>query len=331
MEALHLAKVAEATFIFMKLDIWKAFGYLEWGFIFVVLAKFRFVPCFINYIWATMVGVASFVLLNGCFTTPFPISRSIRQSCPLSALLFMIVMDVLSNMITTMVVNEYIHGVPFPKLPYQIGHGIYADDIHLIIQDHQEDITFCLELFDHFGVVFGLVCNWRKTYVVYLSKQDLPEQLVTFGWTWEVDVSTTIKLLGIHIADEIVPGLMTKQLKIKLERGLQWLHINPTSLIERVTAINNLILSCLWFAIALWVGTNSILKAYKKEITRFLWSGQGQRKRHCVAELILYLLRQEGGLGVLHSTPMVGSSRKVHYVGHAPWGPSTPNNFEVFY
>lgn len=56
---------------------------------------------------------------------------------------------------------------------------------------------------------------------------------------------TTIKFIGIHIADKIVPGLMHEQLSLKLERGLQRLQINPTSLIGRVLAINNLILSSL--------------------------------------------------------------------------------------
>lgn len=49
--------------------------------------------------------------------------------------------------------------------------------------------------------------------------------------------------------------------------------INPTSLIGRVTAINNLKLSLVWVAIALLVGSDSDLKGYEKEITKFLWSG----------------------------------------------------------
>lgn len=88
---------------------------------------------------------------------------------------------------------------------------------------------------------------------------DIPQRLMLhFGWTWEDDFLAT-KLLGIHIADEIVPGRMTTQLRVKLERGLQQLRINPRSLIGRATAINNLILSSLWFAIALWVGSDEDL------------------------------------------------------------------------
>lgn len=110
-----------------------------------------------------------------------------------------------------------------------------------------------------------------------------------YGWTWDDDLSAT-KLLGIHIADEIIPGLMAEQLRVKLERGLQRLRINPMLLIGRVTGINNLVLSSLWFAIALWVGSDAELKGFKKVITRFLWSGLGRRKRHRVAEFVLFLV-----------------------------------------
>lgn len=71
------------------------------------------------------------------------------------------------------------------------------------------------------------------------------------------------------------------------------------SLIGRVTTINNLALGSIFYAIALWVGLDVELKGYEKEITRFLWLGQGCRKWHRVVEFILFLLRQKGGLKVL--------------------------------
>lgn len=55
-------------------------------------------------------GVASSILLNGRFTDPFPIPRSIRQGCPLSALLFVVVMDILSNLISSWIANGNLHG-----------------------------------------------------------------------------------------------------------------------------------------------------------------------------------------------------------------------------
>lgn len=77
--------------------------------------------------------VASCVMLNDRFTAPFPISRSIRQGCPLSTLLFAVAMEVLSNMIADAVRRQHLHGVSFAELDYQIAHDIYADDIHLFI------------------------------------------------------------------------------------------------------------------------------------------------------------------------------------------------------
>lgn len=53
----------------------------------------------------------------------------------------------------------------------------------------------------------GLLYDWQKTHAVYLFEEDIPKWLMDLGWSWEDELTTT-KLLGIHIADEIVPGLM---------------------------------------------------------------------------------------------------------------------------
>lgn len=42
-----------------------------------------------------------------------------------------------------------------------------------------------------------------------MSEDDVPKYLLDYGWTWE-DSMTATKLLGIHIAKEIVPNLMTE-------------------------------------------------------------------------------------------------------------------------
>lgn len=111
------------------------------------------------------------------------------------------------------------HGVSFTKLDYQIAHGIYADNIHMIIQDDHAKIELCLDLFSRFGEASGLICDWQKMHVVYLSDKDIPEHLMEHGWIWDDNLLRT-RLLGIHISDEIVPGLMVEHLRVKLENGL---------------------------------------------------------------------------------------------------------------
>lgn len=51
----------------------------------------------------------------------------------------------------------------YMELDYQIGHDIYVDDIHLIIEDRQLDIDFSLDIFGRFGKASGLICDWQKT------------------------------------------------------------------------------------------------------------------------------------------------------------------------
>lgn len=295
-KALHQAARAE-DFLFLKLNVKKAFNSLEWEFLFVVLQKFGFGPNFISYIKAATVGAASKVL-NGRFTSLFPISRPIRQGCPLSALLFVIVNNVLSSLLTSVVEGYRLYGVQFPEHNIQTAHGIYADDVYLIIEDREDDLIFCQQLFNNFGDYSGLYYDWERTKATFLLNDNIPYRLLDLGWTWEDELTAT-KPFGIHMGHNIVPGLMVEQLRTCLEHGLQHVGMNPLSLIGRVTAINTLITSSLWFAITLWAGSLEDLPCFEKEIIRFLWSGQGRHKCHRFVEAILYLPRSAGSLGII--------------------------------
>lgn len=102
-KSIHKAKSTIDNFVFMNLDTKKAFDSLEWEFLFATLETFSFGPWFIIYIRSNTVGATLSVLLNGRFTTPFPISCSIRQGYPLSTLLFAMAMEVHINVITEVV------------------------------------------------------------------------------------------------------------------------------------------------------------------------------------------------------------------------------------
>lgn len=89
-----------------------------------------------------MRGETLAVLLNERFTQPFSIIDSIRQGCPLSTILFIIAIDVLSNLLRQAAIGTHISGVSFEEHGFQVMYGIYVDDIHLFIRDTPEDLQF---------------------------------------------------------------------------------------------------------------------------------------------------------------------------------------------
>ena len=78
------------------IDFEKAFDTVEWDFLFAVLKQFNLDPTFITWIKLLYTNIFSCTTNNGYLSNHFPLSRGIRQGCPILALLFILVAEVLS-------------------------------------------------------------------------------------------------------------------------------------------------------------------------------------------------------------------------------------------
>ena len=81
------------------LDFQKAFDTVNHNFLLSVLTKFNFGHSFIKGIQTIYTKSESCLSNNGWTSKPFGIQRGIRQGCPLSALLFLLVVEILGDRI----------------------------------------------------------------------------------------------------------------------------------------------------------------------------------------------------------------------------------------
>ena len=110
------------------LDFTKAFDSLEWNFLFKTLRFFNFGPSFIKWIETIYYQPVAYVKNNGHFLDTFGISRGIRQGCPVSALLFIVCVEILGKKIRSC---NTLEGFVFscPEKPVKVIQ--YADDGNL--------------------------------------------------------------------------------------------------------------------------------------------------------------------------------------------------------
>ena len=80
----------------MFADFKKAFDSIEWNFLFRTLIKFNFGDNFQKWIKLLYTSPCAVVKNNGYFSEEFALSRGVRQGCPVSALLFILCMEVLA-------------------------------------------------------------------------------------------------------------------------------------------------------------------------------------------------------------------------------------------
>ena len=98
-ETLHTVKTKNINAFILKLDLIMAFDCVNWSFIHLILIQIRVPLLAVNWIMACLTSVNYAVLINVTPSKFFFASRGIRQGCPLSPLLFLLVIEGLSRLI----------------------------------------------------------------------------------------------------------------------------------------------------------------------------------------------------------------------------------------
>ena len=80
----------------MSLDFKKGFDTINHHFLFSLLEELRFKESFIRWIQTLHNNANGKVINYGWISEQFSIKRGVRQGCPLSALLFIIVAEILA-------------------------------------------------------------------------------------------------------------------------------------------------------------------------------------------------------------------------------------------
>ena len=150
------------------IDFEKAFDSIEWAFLLKCLKAFNFGESFISWIKILYTDIKSCVSNNGYHSETFNLSRSVRQGCPISALLFIIVAEILAINIRS---NKNIRGLNFIRKDIKEEYKIVqlADDTTLFLADIKS-VSQSVALFHKFETVSGLTINLEKTEVIPLGR-----------------------------------------------------------------------------------------------------------------------------------------------------------------
>jgi mannosylglycoprotein endo-beta-mannosidase len=157
--ALHRRKTPALLF---KLDVARAFDSVSWPFLLSVLQQRGFGPGWIRWISMLLRTASTRVLVNGAAGSAFSHGRGLRQGDPLSPLLFVLVMDVLSAMFRA----AERAGV-LPPLPAGLRHrvSLYADDVVVFAAPSTAELSVVKGILQCFGDGSGLHVNFQKSSV----------------------------------------------------------------------------------------------------------------------------------------------------------------------
>uniref|UniRef100_A0A8D0TB08 RNA-directed DNA polymerase n=1 Tax=Sus scrofa TaxID=9823 RepID=A0A8D0TB08_PIG len=136
------------------------------------------------------------IILIGEKLKVFPLKSGIRQQCPLSPLLFNIVLEVLATAIRQ---RKEIKGIQIGR--DEIKLSLYADDMILYIENPKDSTQKLLELINKFSKVAGYKINIHKSVAFLYTNNEFLEKAYKNTIPFKT-APKKIKYLGIHQTTE---------------------------------------------------------------------------------------------------------------------------------
>ena len=134
----------------ITIDIQKAFDSVNHQFLILALKRYGFGKMFIKWV-KTLLNNQESCIINGGFTTKyFKLDKGTRQGDPISAYLFILVLEIVFNLINQ---NKDIHGLTF--VDHTFLCTAYADDTTFSLKD-KESVKKVMNVSDTFSLYSGL-------------------------------------------------------------------------------------------------------------------------------------------------------------------------------
>ena len=186
---LEQTKLQDIPGILLQLDFQKAFDTIEWKFIQNAIAFFNFGESIQHWISTFYSNIQSLVLNNGFSTNYFALSRGVRQGCPLSPFLFVLVVELLASKIRQ---DKEIQGIKIFRKEVKISQ--FADDTTLL-NSNRNSVSRALNVLDNFGNLLSLRLNSSKTKALWLGSWRHCKE-TPFGFQWP---EKPVRILGSYV------------------------------------------------------------------------------------------------------------------------------------
>jgi hypothetical protein len=161
----------------LKLDLKKAYDCINWDFLRLTLLQSGFGLPTTNWIMSCVNSATYAILINGESTNFFQSGRGLRQGCPLSPLLFILVMEGLNLSLKKGQAEGKLTEIKVSRL-IKILHLLFVDDVLIMTKASIEEWKEIEKILCVFCGASGLLINLQKsTFHYYGVQQEVLESI----------------------------------------------------------------------------------------------------------------------------------------------------------
>lgn len=272
---------------FLSIDQEKAFDYVDWAFLDRILETVNFGPQFRSIITCIYSNIQSAILSNGYVSEYFNIERGVRQGCPLSPLLFVLVAEVFGQAIRKC---PEIQGFRIPG-GREVRISQYADDNTCIVTNSY-GVGKVIDVFNEYGRASGARLNTSKSKGMWLgrwrTRTDTP-----CGLTW---VNTSLKIVGLYFGDGNASLKSWDEVSGKFAAVIKKWESRFLTLRGKTTVLESLAVSTIWHVAKIYPPSRAVVDSLQSSIWKFVWSKKPElvRRETCMSNF------SNGGLRIVH-------------------------------
>lgn len=298
------ADLMEENGAIIALDQEKAYDKIKHKYLFNTLEAFKIPPTYINTIKNLYKSAYTHVTINGFLSSPFKVTRGVRQGDPLSCLLFDLAIEPLACSLRN---SPKLRGYNIPGLEDRIIVNMYADDttIYLSKEDRYSDLE---DILKKWCLASGAKFNLEKTEVLPIGTKTHRENVVADRklnahdnpWTEQIRIArdgNPIRTLGAWIGNEINNVTTWEPVLGKIEKTLKRWNLCHPSLDGKRLIVQMVIGGMTQFLTKAQGMPKSIETALKKTICTFIWE---ERRNSPIGIAHLERPISEGGLDLLN-------------------------------
>uniref|UniRef100_A0A803J7W0 Reverse transcriptase domain-containing protein n=1 Tax=Xenopus tropicalis TaxID=8364 RepID=A0A803J7W0_XENTR len=277
--------------LLLALDAEKAFDRVSWLYLQNVLVKFGFSGTFLEHI-LTLYKVPSALIRTNAQSSPnFSLTNGTRQGCPLSPLIFVLLMEPLAEAIRQ---HPLISGFMIGKKSYKIS--LFADDIILTLTNPVESLKALFQLLTQFSEISYYKINTAKSEAlpIWLPHNSLTEIKTSYKFIWQQSV---ISYLGIKVGYSTASlyNANFKPILAKTEQHLKTWIFKEISWLGRLASIKIMILPKILYlfrTIPIRI-PNKFFVLLQQLLSKYVW----KTKKPRISTKVLTKNKLQGGLG----------------------------------